>query len=141
MRVFFSHPTVTFRTDTEDTCISMISEAFDPDKIFNPSNYGLKDDLRSIIHEADVVVGMAILNKYTFLVWNEMKEGKAHGADLYTIRVKNKERIGGIEEGMLEEISELPKDESNQFTQELMKESRESLMTLLFGNWGSKSRF
>ncbi|KXB05726.1 hypothetical protein AKJ50_00055 [candidate division MSBL1 archaeon SCGC-AAA382A13] len=139
MKIYFSHPTFTFRTDTEEFCIKMIREKFnDIEKIFNPLKYGLKHDVRSFIHESDAVVGMAISEKFTFLVQNEMKEGKKWGADLYTIRVQNKEKIGEIEEGMPKEIQKLSKEESDKFTNELMKKNRESFWSLLLGKHGSR---
>lgn len=138
MKVYFSHPTITFRTRTETTCAEIIDEVLDPDEIVNPTEFGLKDDLKSIVHGCDVVVGMAIENKYTFLVWNEMEEGKSGGAEVYTLRVKNKETIGELEQGFPEGVRKLPREESDRFTGELMKENRGSLFGLLFGNWGSR---
>ncbi|MBS3788210.1 hypothetical protein KGY63_00695 [Candidatus Bipolaricaulota bacterium] len=138
MRVYFSHPTFTFRTRTETTCVEIIDEVLDPDEIVNPTEYGLKDDLKSIVHGCDVVVGMAIENKYTFLVWNEMEEGKEHGADIYTIRVKNKENIGELEKGFQEGTKRLSQEETDKFTGELLKQNRSSFLTLLFGNWGRR---
>ncbi len=85
-----------------------------------------------------LVVGMAIENNHTFLVWNEMKEGREHGADIYTIRVKNKENIGELEKGIPEGVGQLSRGKSDKFTGELMKENRGSLLSLLFGNWGSR---
>jgi len=138
MRVYFSHPTMTFRTRTETTCLEIIDETLGPDEVINPSDYGLKDDLKSIIREVDVVLGLAIANKYTFLVWKEMEEGKAHGAELYTIRAKNKENIGEVERGMPQGIARLSREESEKFTNDLLGANRESLLSILFGNWGSR---
>ncbi len=53
MKVYFSHPTITFRTRTETTCLEIIDEVLDPDEIVNPHDFGLKDDLKSIIHGCD----------------------------------------------------------------------------------------
>ena len=138
MKVYFSHPTPTFRTRTETVCLEIINEYFDPDEIINPSNFGLKKDLKSTIQKSNIVVGMAIENKYTFLVWNEMEEGKKHGADLYTIRAKDKENIGPMEKGFPEVTRKLSRKQSEKFTGELLDENRSSLFSLLFGNWGSR---
>lgn len=138
MKVFFSHPTLTFRTRTEKSCTKIIDDGLEPEKIINPANYGLKDDIRSLVRSSDAVVGMAIGNKYTFLVWNEMVEGEEHGADVYTIRVKNKEKIGELEKGFPEDTRRLSKEESDEFTGEILKENRGSLLGLLFGNWRSR---
>lgn len=138
MKVYFSHPTVTFRTRTESICLEIIDEVLKPDEIVNPPDFGLRDDLKSIIHGCDVVVGMAIENNHTFLVWNEMEEGRKHGAEVYTIRVKNKENIGELEKGFPEGVRQLTREKSDKFTGELMKENRGSFISLLFGNWGSR---
>ncbi len=138
MKVYFSHPTLTFRTRTESIILDVIEDSLEPEEIINPANYGLKDDLRSMIQEVDIVVGMAIENKFTFLVWNEMEEGQDHGADLYTIRVKNKENVGVLEEGFPEGTRKLDREESDSFTGELLEENRSSWLGLLFGDWGSR---
>src|SRR6056297_2204794 len=124
MKVYFSHPTLTFRTRTESITLDIIEDSLKPDEIINPANFGLKDDLKSMIQEVDVVVGMAIENKFTFLVWNEMVEGQDNGANLYTIRVKNKEKVGVLEEGFPEGTRKLDREESDNFTGELLKENR-----------------
>lgn len=138
MRVYFSHPTMTFRTRTETTCLEIIDEVLDPDEIINPIDFGLKDDLRSVVRDCDVVVGMAIEDKYTFLVWNEMEEGSRYGADIYTIRVKDKEHIGELEEGFPEGVQQLSREKSDEFTGELMKENRSSVLSLIFGKWSGR---
>ncbi|MFP4135555.1 MAG: hypothetical protein ACLFN7_03235 [Candidatus Acetothermia bacterium] len=138
MRVYFSHPTLTYRTRTEEKCMGIIEEVLGPEEIINPANYGIKDDLRQIVRATGGVVGMAIGNKYTFLVWNEMEEGEKHGAKLYTIRVQDKEKIGGLEKGMPRDTVRLNREDSHEFTRKLLKENRSSLLGLLFGNWGSR---
>lgn len=138
MKVYFSHPTLTFRTRTEEISIEIIEDSLNPDEIVNPADFGLKDDLRSMVGEADAVVGMAIEDKFTFLVWNEMVEGEDQGADIYTIRVKNKENVGVLEDGFPEGTQKLDRDESESFTGELLKKNRSSWLGLLFGNWGSR---
>lgn len=139
MQVYFSHPTFIFRTDTEKYCIRMIKEDIDDvEKVVNPLEYGLKHEVRSYIRKSDAVVGLAISGKYTFLVWNEMKEGRKWGTDLYTIRVQNKEKIGEIEKGMPGDIRKLSKDESEQFTKELMKENKETFWSILLGKHNSR---
>lgn len=139
MKIFFSHPPFTFQTDTEETCIEMIRDYFeDVKKIYNPLEYGLKHDLRDFIHQSNVVVGMAILGNFTFLVHKEVEEGREKGAEIYTIRVRSKEEIGKIEKGVPDEIQKLSKDESDRFSNEMMKENRESIWSLLVGKRDSR---
>jgi len=82
--IYFSHPSFTFRTDTERYCISIFKN-LKVEGTINPSNYGLKDDISSLIKEADAIVGMSVARKLTYLVWNEMKYGEENGLDIYTI--------------------------------------------------------
>jgi len=98
----------------------------------------LKDDLRERIKSSDAVVAMAIANNFTFLVWNQREDGRDGGAEIYTIRVQNKEKIGEIEPGMLEGILSLSREESDRFTAELMADNRESFLSSLIGKWGSR---
>jgi len=139
LKIFFSHPTVTFRTDTEEACFEKLRNKFEGiDKIINPADYGLKHDTKKLIKRSDVIVGMAISERYTFLVWNEMLKGKEHDAELYTIRVYDKDNIEEIEKGMPEDIIRLNKKESEKFTNELMKENRESFLSLLIGKHNTR---
>ncbi|MFW5912572.1 MAG: hypothetical protein ACOCSA_00175 [Candidatus Hadarchaeota archaeon] len=137
MRVYFSHPTFTYRTDTEEFCVDMIKERWgNVEKVVNPLEYGLKHDVMSLISSSEKVVGMSVLDKYTFLVWNELERAREEGAEVYTIRVQNKEKIGGIEKGMPEDIVKLSKEESEKFTNELLKENRDGLISTIFGHHG-----
>ncbi len=139
MKIFFSHPTFTFQTDTEEICLDMIREYFkDIEKVFNPLQYGLKHDMRKFIHQSDAVVGMAVSGNFTFLVHNEMEEGRKEGAELYTIRVRSKEEIGKIEKGVPDEIRKLSRDESERFSNDMMKENRESIWSLMIGKHSSR---
>ena len=138
MKVYFSHPTLTFRTRTESTVMEIIESSLDPEELINPADFGLKDDLREKVRESDVVVGMAIEGKFTFLVWNELAEAEEHGADVYTIRLKNKENIGKLRKGYPAKVKKLGREESREFTGDLLKENRSSWLGLLFGNWGSR---
>lgn len=139
MKVYFSHPTFTFGTDTEEFCVGMIRDYFeDVQEVVNPSDFGLKHDVKSLVCNSDKVVGMAVMGRYTFLVWNEMEEGEREGADLFTIDVQNKEKIGEIERGMPEDIQKLSKEESEKFTNDLLTETREGVLSVIFGKHTSR---
>lgn len=138
MDIFFSHPTFTFRTKTESKCIKIIKDSFEVDEVINPADYGLKDDTSEELKDVDLVVGMAILNNFTFLVWKQMEFGEKNGAKLCTFYVENKNSIGPLVKGMVSEVKKLSKDESKIFANKMLKEQQESMATLFFGNWGGR---
>lgn len=138
MKIFFSHPTFTFQTKTEDKCLEIIKDSFDVDEVIDPSNFGLKHDSSKELKECDLVVGMAVSNKFTFLVWKQMEFGEKNGAKLCTFYVENKNNIGPLVKGMVGEVKKLSKDESELFSNEMLKEKRESMGSLFFGNWGGR---
>lgn len=138
MKIYFSHPTFTFRTKTEKECISIIEKYLDADEIINPADFGLKHDVRKEILEADAVVGMAVSEKFTFLVWNEMDVGKKDGEKMYTMMVESQRDIGPLVEGVPENIEKLSKNESKAFNHKMMKGTRTSLFPSLSMFKGTK---
>ncbi len=139
MKLYFSHPTVTYKTKTESNCLEIIHDALEPEEILNPSDYGLKDDLQEVIKEAEAIVGMAVSGSYTFLVWNEMEFGDSLDLTLYTLMVRNKSSIGPLVKGMPDDIEKLSKAESERFSREITTEAhRESFFSFLLGNWGRR---
>lgn len=138
IKIYFSHPTVTYGSDTEKKCIEIIKNHFEQQiDLINPADYGLKHDLRSKVKGADVLVGLSISGKFTFLVWNELKEGKTHGADVYIIDFKDKENISKIIGGIPQNFEKLSKEESKAFTEEIMKKNRDSIWSILLGKHSS----
>lgn len=138
MNIFFSHPTFTFGTKTESRCMGIIKQSFEVDEVINPANYGLRDDTSEELKDIDMVVGMAVSNKFTFLVWKQMEFGKKNGAKLCTFFVENKNNVGPLVKGMVGEVKKLDKNESKIFSNEILKEKQESMGTLFFGNWGGR---
>lgn len=140
MIIYFSHPTFTFKRRTEKKCIEIIKEHMDTDKVINPADFGLKDDMREKVKGSDAIVGMAVSNKFTFLVWNEMKLAKENNIELYTFMVKSKSDIGPLVKGVPDNIEKLSKDESKRFAHELTKNDyRDGFLSSLVGS--RKSRF
>lgn len=138
MDIFFSHPTFTFQTKTESRCIKIIKDSFEVEEVINPANYGLKDDTSKELEKIDLVVGMAVSNRFTYLVWKQMEFGKKNGAKLCTFYVENKNNVGPLVKGMVTEVKKLSKDESKIFSNRMLKEMNESMGSLFFGNWGGK---
>lgn len=138
MNIFFSHPTFTFRTKTESRCIKIIKDSFEVDKVINPADYGLKDDTSEELRDIELVVGMAVSNKFTYLVWKQMEFGKKNGAKLCTFYVENKNNVGPLVKGMVSEVKKLSKDESKIFSNKILNGNKESIRSLFVGNWGGR---
>jgi len=131
MKIYFSHPTFTFRTKTEKTCIKIIQENLEADEVINPADFGLRHDVRNKILEADAIVGMAVSEKFTFLVWNEMDLAEDNGEKIYTIMVENQRDLGPLVEDVPENIERLTRDESKAFSHDVMKGTYTSMFPSL----------
>lgn len=136
--VYFSHPTFTFRTETEKECISRFHQ-LNVKKIINPANFGLRDDMKKKICEAEAIIGMCVSKKLTYLVWNEIEYGRANGSEIYTIMVESKNDIGPMVEGIPKDVCKLSLDESKRFSEDILKkEYRMNIYSMMIGNWGRR---
>ncbi|MFO7991874.1 MAG: hypothetical protein R6U61_06245 [Thermoplasmata archaeon] len=138
MDIYFSHPTFTYQTRTERDCVEIIKKAFDVDEIINPADFGLRKDTRDLIKKADMVVGMAVSQRFTFLVWNEMEIGKMSGAETSTFVVESKNDLGPLVKGIPDGIKKLDYDESRIFREKILDEEKETIFSIIFGNWGRR---
>ncbi len=139
MRLYFSHPTFTFKTKTERRCISIINEYLEPDELTNPADFGLKDDLRSELKKADGIVAMAVSGVFTYLVWKEIEQIKGEDVSLYTFMVQNKDNIGPLVKGIPDDIKRLSKKESKKLSYEITKKDyQDGFITSLLGSHGSR---
>ncbi len=142
MKVYFSHPTFTYRTKTENRCIEIIKEAFSEDyrsvKVINPSEFGLRINPVKKIKKADKIVGMAISEKLMYLVWNEIEVAQKFDVDPYIFYVENKDSLGPLVEDVQEDLEKLSKDESRIFSNKMLKSQNESLISMVIGNWGGR---
>ncbi|MEF8873970.1 MAG: hypothetical protein V5A88_04780 [Candidatus Thermoplasmatota archaeon] len=141
MRLYFSHPTFTFKTKTEKKCISIIKEHIEPDELINPSDFGLKHDLKSKVKKSDGLVAMAVSGVFTYVVWKEI-EMFEEGEDvrLYTFMVQNKNDIGPLVKGIPEDIKKLSKKESKKLSHKITKDDyQDGFFSSLAGS--HRSRF
>lgn len=140
MRLFFSHPTFTFKTETERKCISIIQEYLEPDELINPADFGLKSDLKSKLKETDGVVAMAVSGVFTYVVWKEIEIADKEEVKMYTFMVKNKNNIGPLVEGIPKDIKKLSKKESKKLSHKITKgDYQDGFLSSLAGS--HKSRF
>jgi len=142
MKVYFSHPTFTYRTKTESRCIEIIKKAFRKEygtvDVINPSNFGLRINPVTRIKKADKIVGMAVSEKLLYLVWKEMEIAEQFGVEPFIFYVENKDSLGPLVRDVPEDIEKLSKDESKIFSNEILKKQKESIFSLVLGNWGGR---
>lgn len=138
MKIYFSHPTFTYHTKTSRMAKEIIKRGLEPDKIIDPADYSLRKDPTKFIAECEGVVGMSISNKLTFLVWKEMERGEDNGVELYTLLAEGRSSVGPMVEGVPDSIEKLSHKESKHFSKSVMKQSRDGLVSLLFGNWNRR---
>jgi len=140
MRLYFSHPTFTFKTETERKCIGIIQEHLEPDEIINPSDYGLKHDIRSELERADSIVAMAVSNCFTYIVWKELEFLEKKDPDKFTFMVKDKKNVGPLVKGVPDDIKRLSKKESKKLSYQITKgDYQDGFLTSLTGS--HRSRF
>ena len=138
MKIYFSHPSFTYHTKTEKRCIRFIRSKFENlEKIINPASFGALKDSKSQIQDSDIIVGMAIENKYTFLVWKEIEFAQKNELKVFSINANNKNQISDITEGMKEDYEKLSREESHKFSKKQELDNRSFKSILL----GSKSKF
>ena len=138
MKIYFSHPTFTYHTKTEKRCIRLIQTKFENlTKIINPASFGALKDSKSQIKESDIIIGLAINNKYTFLVWKEIEYSQKNNSKIYSINATNKNQIGDIKKGLLDEHEKLDRDKSEKFKKNIQANDNTIKSILL----GTKNKF
>ena len=138
MILYFSHPTFTFNTKTERKCLKILDKVFEPDETINPSDHGLKYDPRDDIKRADRIVGMAVSNTFSFIVWKEMDIAEENNTELYTLMVENRNDIGPMVEGIPDDIKRLSREKSKELSRQITLGNRESIFSLIVGNWNKR---
>ncbi len=142
MKIYFSHPTFTYRTKTESRCIDIIEKAFKKEfesiEVINPAEFGLRINPVNKIKQADKIVGMAISDKLIYLVWKELELAEKFQVETYVFYVENKDDLGPLVEGVPDKIEKLSKNESRRFSNIVLKGKRDSLISSFIGNWGGR---
>lgn len=142
MKVYFSHPTFTYRTKTEERCIEIIKKAFGKDykavKVINPSTFGFSINPVKKIKKADKIVGMAVSDELLYLVWKELELAEKFDVDQYIFYVESKDSLGPLVEGVPDSLTKLSKEESKVVSHRALKDQKESFISMIVGNWGGR---
>ena len=115
--VYLSEPTLLYNTRTERAIVEVIEEKLDSNNILVPSKYGLRDT-SGRIKDAEALVAVALLGKFTSLVGREVKMARGMNKRVYTLEVgrEGDELVYLWEEGVPEDVEWLNPDETMEFT-------------------------
>jgi len=145
LKAYFSHPSLTYHTNTEELAIRIVKKRLGIDKIINPYDFKgrKKEKLGEMLLESDIVIGMSLYEKYPYIVWNDMEYGISSEKEVYTLNVPI-ERSDPMElgKGFFDEYVKLSLEETDKLYSNILKEERKGIMSRLFlGKLGKKSVF
>ncbi len=115
--VYLSEPTLLYNTRTERAILEIVMEKLNSNNILVPSKYGLRDTSERI-KDAEVLVAVALLGKFTSLVGREVKMARELNKRIYTMEVgrEGDELVYLWEDGVPEDVEWLDPDETMDFT-------------------------
>jgi len=115
--VYLSEPTFLYHTRTEKAILEIIEEKLDSNNILVPSKYGMRDTSHRI-KDAEYLVAVAPLGKFTSLVGREVKIAQELGVKIFTIIITREgdELVYLWVEGVPEDIEWLSPEETMEFT-------------------------
>ena len=135
--VYLSEPTFLYHTRTEKAIVDIIREKLNTDNILVPSKYGLRDT-SDRIRDAEYLVAVAPLGKFTSLVGREVKIAQELGVKVFTLLIARKENelVYLWVEGIPEEVEWLSPEETEEFMKTFLnREFMDYLKNaLLFGS-------
>ncbi|WP_297438954.1 hypothetical protein [Thermococcus sp.] len=115
--VYLSEPTLLYNTRTERAILEIVMEKLNSNNILVPSKYGLRDT-SGRIKDAEVLVAVALLGKFTSLVGREVKMARELNKRIYTMEVgrEGDELVYLWEDRVPEDVEWLDPDETMDFT-------------------------
>ncbi|ASJ01239.1 hypothetical protein [Thermococcus gorgonarius] len=135
--VYLSEPTFLYHTRTEKAIVEIIEEKLNSTNILVPSRYGLRDT-SGRIKEAEYLVAVAPLGKFTSLVGREVKIAQEFGVKVFTLLIAREgdELVYLWVEGVPEDIEWLSPEETEEFMKIFLNSEFMDYMkkALLFGS-------
>ena len=115
--VYLTEPTFLYHTRTERAIVEIIEEKLNSNNILVPSKYGIRDT-SDRIKEAEYLVAVAPLGKFTSLVGREVKLAQELGVKIFTLLIarKGNELVYLWVEGIPEDVEWLSPEETLEFT-------------------------
>jgi len=142
---YFSHPSLSYHTNTEKMAIRIMKKELSVDKVINPYDFKgrKKEKLNQMLKESDMVIGMSVYEKYPYIVWNDMEYGISLDKEVHTINFPS-DRTGPmvLDEGMKDEYERLSLEDTDKLYSDIMKEDSKGLLSRLFlGKLGKRTVF
>jgi len=143
--IYFSHPSLSYHSDTEEKAILIMRKGLGAKSIINPYDYKRKDkdNLGQMLKDSEIVVGMSVYGNYPYIVWNDMEYGLSLEKRVYTLDFPA-DRASPLKlaEGMNENYNRLSPEETDNLYRDIMKEDSKGIISSLFlGKLGKKSVF
>ncbi|ASJ01813.1 hypothetical protein A3L09_00325 [Thermococcus profundus] len=115
--VYLSEPTFLYKTVTEKAILEIIEEKLGSTNVLVPSDYGLRDTSGKI-KEAEALVAVAVLGKFTSLVSREVKLARELGVNVFTLLLARDgdELVYLWTEGVPDDVEWLDENETMEFT-------------------------
>jgi len=138
--VYLTEPTFLYHTKTEKLILEIIEEKLNSNNILVPSKYGMRDT-SDRIREAEYLVAVAPLGKFTSLVCREVKIAQELGVKIFTLIIarKDNELVYLWVEGVPEDVEWLSPEETLEFAKVFINsEFMDYLKHALF--FGSRKR-
>jgi len=138
--VYLSEPTFLYHTRTEKAILEIIEEKLNSNNVLVPSKYGIKDT-SDRIKEAEYLVAVAPLGKFTSLVGREVKISQKLGVKVFTLILARKENelVYIWVEGVPEDVEWLSPKDTLEFTKSFV--NQEFFDTIFYGwTFGSRKK-
>ncbi len=116
--VYLSEPTFLYNTRTERAILEIIEEKLGSNNVLVPSKYGMRDTSNRI-KDAEYLVAVAPLGRFTSLVGREVKIAQELGVNVITLLItRNGEELVYLWiEGVPEDVTWLSPEETMAFIQ------------------------
>ncbi|AIU69658.1 hypothetical protein TEU_04520 [Thermococcus eurythermalis] len=115
--VYLTEPTFLYHTKTEKAILEIIEEKLGSNNVLVPSDYGMRDT-SDRIKEAEYLVAVAPLGKFSSLVCREVKIAQELGVKICTLLIarEGNELVYLWVEGIPEDVEWLSPEETMEFT-------------------------
>lgn len=143
--IYFSHPSLSYHTDTEEKAIIIMKRDLGAKKIINPYDYKRKDKekLGQMLKDSDMVVGMSVYGSYPYIVWNDLEYGISLEKRIFTLDFPvDRASPFKLAEGVDVKYKKLSPEETDSLYKDIMKEDSKGIISTLFlGKLGKRSVF
>ncbi len=139
--IYLAQPFILYHTPTEGMCKSYLRDYFDAGRIYTPLDFRKKEKtfFDQLMSQSDLVVGVALEEKYCYSVWQDLDYAESIRKPIFTLTVRTViGEIGGsyvnlnLIEGM-QDFEKLNWDKTRSFYRKMQK--KQLKMSLGFDNF------